>query len=81
MMSRCGSRCLISSGSPATLSARERLLPVIFITARRDEKLREQLLRDGAVACLFKPFSAAALLQALKSVFPDAPVRSQGEST
>ena len=63
------------------LSARERLLPVIFITARRDEKLREQLLRDGAVACLFKPFSAAALLQALKSVFPDAPVRSQGEST
>jgi FixJ family two-component response regulator len=40
-------------------------LPVVFITARRDEVARSQLLEDGAVECLFKPFSDSALLQAL----------------
>jgi FixJ family two-component response regulator len=39
--------------------------PVIFITAQRDEGLRSRLLRDGAVECLFKPFSDTALQCAL----------------
>ncbi|HEX4005815.1 MAG TPA: response regulator [Acidobacteriaceae bacterium] len=46
-------------------------LPVIFITARSDVGLRSQLLELGAVACLFKPFSDAALLDALRAVFPE----------
>ena len=40
-------------------------IPVVFITARRDEAARSQLLNDGAVECLFKPFNDTAMLQAL----------------
>ena len=40
-------------------------IPVVFITARKDEAVRSRLLREGAVECLFKPFSDTALLQAL----------------
>src|SRR5271155_3087504 len=40
-------------------------IPVVFITASRDESARSRLLDDGAVECLFKPFSAISLLQAL----------------
>jgi len=39
--------------------------PVIFITGRRDEVVRSQMLRDGAIACLFKPFSDTDLSRAL----------------
>jgi FixJ family two-component response regulator len=39
--------------------------PVIFITAQRDEGLRSRLVEDGAVDCLFKPFSDTALQRAL----------------
>ena len=40
-------------------------VPVIFITALADDAVRPALLAQGAVACLFKPFSEAALLDAL----------------
>jgi FixJ family two-component response regulator len=46
-------------------------LPVVFITAQRDERLRMQLLGQDAIACLFKPFSETALLDALRSALPD----------
>jgi FixJ family two-component response regulator len=45
-------------------------LPVIFITAEKDERLRLQMLEQGAVACLFKPFSDTALLDALRLALP-----------
>jgi FixJ family two-component response regulator len=41
-------------------------IPVVFMTARTDEPLRKFLLEQGAVECLFKPFSEAALVQALR---------------
>ena len=47
------------------LQRRQKNIPVIFITAQRNETLRPQLLQQGAVECLFKPFSDSALLQAL----------------
>ena len=47
------------------LRRRDLRIPVVFITARRDEVTRSRLLDDGAVECLFKPFSDTALLQAL----------------
>src|SRR5438093_7535153 len=38
--------------------ARRRLeIPIIFITANADETVRPRLLKQGAVECLFKPFS------------------------
>lgn len=39
--------------------------PVIFITARKDETLRSQVLQQGAIACLLKPFSGTALRAAI----------------
>jgi FixJ family two-component response regulator len=47
------------------LHRRNLRIPVIFITARRDEVARSQMLDDGAVECLFKPFGDTALLKAL----------------
>jgi FixJ family two-component response regulator len=47
-------------------------LPVIFITAHRDESVRRRLLADGAVDCLYKPFSDAALQRALDEAFRSA---------
>ena len=52
------------------LIRRGHTLPTIFITARADEDVRVGLLRLGAVACLFKPFSDEALRAALAAAFP-----------
>jgi FixJ family two-component response regulator len=42
-------------------------IPVIFITAHRDEAMRRHILEQGAVECLLKPFSDTALLDALNA--------------
>ena len=47
------------------LTRRRHAIPIVFITAHGDETDRPRLLAQGAVACLFKPFSEAALLEAL----------------
>jgi FixJ family two-component response regulator len=47
------------------LALRGHAVPVIFITARVDETVRQQLLGQGAVDCLFKPFSEQQLRAAL----------------
>jgi FixJ family two-component response regulator len=44
-----------------------REIPIVFITAHQDESVRPRLLREGAVECLFKPFSETALLAALNT--------------
>jgi len=49
------------------LMRRRHDIPVVFITARADESVRARLLREGAVECLFKPFSETALLDALNT--------------
>ena len=49
------------------LSRWGRTVPVVFITAMADEKLRPQLLAAGAVDCLLKPFSETALLDAISA--------------
>jgi FixJ family two-component response regulator len=49
------------------LKKRRIAIPIIFITAQRDEILRSKMIRQGAIACLFKPFSDTALLDALNS--------------
>lgn len=47
------------------LTRRRQDIPIVFITAFRDESVRPRLLEQGAVECLFKPFSDTALLAAL----------------
>jgi FixJ family two-component response regulator len=68
------SNCLILDVSMPVMSGPELFcelrrrnlsIPVVFITARKDEAVRNRLLNDGAVECLFKPFDDTALLQAL----------------
>ncbi|MBN3846797.1 MULTISPECIES: response regulator [Burkholderiaceae] len=54
------------------LKRRDEAIPVIFITACRDEALRAHLLRQGACDCLFKPFSDNALLSAIKIALGEA---------
>ena len=49
------------------LIRRRREIPIVFITARGDETVRPSLLARGAVECLFKPFSEAALFDALSA--------------
>ena len=49
------------------LIRRGQRIPIIFITAQGDASLRPRVLARGAVACLFKPFSDTALLDALDS--------------
>jgi CheY-like chemotaxis protein len=49
------------------LSRRGHQIPVVFITAQGDRSLRPRLLARGAVACLFKPFSDTALLEAVEA--------------
>jgi FixJ family two-component response regulator len=47
------------------LMRRQLTIPIVFITAQSDEETRSRALTQGAVACLLKPFSQAALLEAL----------------
>lgn len=42
-------------------------LPVIFITGHGTEALRQKVMADGAVDCLFKPFSDETLLCAVET--------------
>ncbi|TPK86247.1 response regulator [Mesorhizobium sp. B2-4-12] len=42
-----------------------RSIPIVFITAQRDDAVRQRLIRLGAVECLFKPFSDIELKHAL----------------
>ncbi len=66
-----GTNCLITdvrmSGMDGIeLQRRARLLrpelPIIFISAHRDDDVRQQALDGGAVDFMFKPFDAADLL-------------------
>jgi FixJ family two-component response regulator len=53
------------------LSLREIRIPIVFITANEDQAIRPHLLAQGAVECLFKPFSDTALLAAVNSASGD----------
>jgi FixJ family two-component response regulator len=52
------------------LEHRGHRIPIIFITALEDDTVRHRLLSQGAVECLFKPFSEADLIKALDAAIP-----------
>ena len=71
---KLGTRCLVLDIAMPGISGpdlkrelvpRKLKYPVIFMTGERDEGLRSRLIKEGAVDCLFKPFSDAALVCAL----------------
>jgi FixJ family two-component response regulator len=49
------------------LKRRRQEIPIIFITAQENERIRPQALEQGAVECLFKPFSETAMLKAVNA--------------
>src|SRR5215468_4413315 len=49
------------------LTRRGQKIPVIFITAQKDEAVRARAFKQGAVKFLNKPFSDTALLEALNA--------------
>jgi FixJ family two-component response regulator len=51
------------------LTSRGQEIPIVFITAQADETVRARSIEQGAVDCLFKPFSDAALCEALNAAF------------
>jgi len=69
-----GTRCLIldiampgmtGPDLQRELKLRRQDIPIVFITAHRGETIRPRMLEEGAVECLFKPFSDTALLAAI----------------
>jgi FixJ family two-component response regulator len=51
----------------ANLNAARCRIPIIFITAHGDEKMRMQALRAGAVEFMAKPFNDKALLESVRA--------------
>ncbi len=49
------------------LNGDERRIPILFITAHGDEKLRMRVLRAGAVEFLTKPFDDEVLLNGVRA--------------
>ena len=49
------------------LKRRGQRIPIIFITAQRDETIRSLVIGQGATECLFKPFSDTALSDAVNA--------------
>jgi FixJ family two-component response regulator len=49
------------------LKLRGHSIPIIFISAHKDEVVRRRAFQQGAVEFLFKPFSDTALLEALNT--------------
>lgn len=47
------------------LARRGKTVPIVFITSHPDEAVASLVVERGAVACLFKPFSEAAILEAV----------------
>lgn len=43
-------------------------IPIVFITAQKDESVRNTALQEGAKNFLHKPFSDTALLEALNAI-------------
>jgi FixJ family two-component response regulator len=51
----------------AKLNSENCRIPIIFITAHGDEKMRMQALRAGAVEFMAKPFNDEALLESVRA--------------
>jgi FixJ family two-component response regulator len=49
------------------LKRRGQEIPIIFITGQKDEGIRKQAFKQGAVEFLYKPFSDTALLDAINA--------------
>lgn len=51
------------------LHIRGQEIPIIFITAQKDDEIRARAFKQGAIRVLLKPFNDTVLLEALNAVF------------
>jgi FixJ family two-component response regulator len=49
------------------LALRGQRMPIVFITAHREESVRTRVFEEGGIDCLLKPFSDTDLLDALNA--------------
>lgn len=49
------------------LQLRRQYIPIVFMTAKKNETVGRRTIEQGAVECLFKPFSDTALLAAVNA--------------
>lgn len=49
------------------LTRQDRDIPIVFITAHSVERVRATVLKRGAVACLIKPFTETAMIEAVNA--------------
>ena len=49
------------------LKRRGQVIPIIFITGQKEEGIRKQALKQGAVEFLYKPFTDTAVLDAINA--------------
>jgi FixJ family two-component response regulator len=49
------------------LKRRQQQIPIVFMTAKKNDTVRPQVIEQGAVECLFKPFSDTVLLKAIEA--------------
>jgi FixJ family two-component response regulator len=61
--------CMCGPDLQRELTLRGHQIPIVFITAHTGDTPGPRLLEPGAVALLFKPFSEAALVEALDAAF------------
>jgi FixJ family two-component response regulator len=54
------------------LARLQKKVPIVFITAHADEAMRPQLIEQGAVDCLYKPFIEKDLLNAINAAVKSA---------
>ncbi|SKC99624.1 response regulator transcription factor [Paraburkholderia hospita] len=54
------------------LRRRGETVPIVFISAHADDVLRSQVLEQGALACLCKPFSDIVLLETIRAALGGA---------
>jgi FixJ family two-component response regulator len=51
------------------LKLRGQRIPIVFVTGQGDASVRHRLIEQGAVECLFKPFTEEALIGAVNAAF------------
>lgn len=58
--------CMSGPELQQELKRRRRQIPIVFITAIKDDVVRRRLMAEGAVECLYKPFGDDELQDALR---------------
>jgi len=53
------------------LNRRGLKIPIVFITAHRDERVISRIMTDGAIACLLKPYGVDSLLNGIRQALAE----------